>query len=103
MQAPYSLLLALLASLSLSACQLDAATLGKLLPSAHATANAAGNSSSDIADLCNRNLNNSLAYIPWQWFTKTQDEQGRSHNPCFACHIGSSEPNFIDDGDVQLA
>lgn len=103
MQAPYSLLLALLASLSLSACQLDAATLGKLLPSAHATANAAGNSSSDIADLRNRTLNNPLAYIPSQCFTKTQDEQGRSHNPCFACHIGSSEPNFIDDGDVQLA
>ncbi len=53
-------------------------------------------------DLRNRDLNNPLAYLTSQCFTKTLDDGGRAHNPCFSCHQPSREPNAIDDGDIQL-
>lgn len=56
----------------------------------------------DLIDIRNRDLYNPIAYITSQCFTKTQDETGTAHNPCFSCHIPTSEPNYLDDGDVQL-
>lgn len=45
---------------------------------------------------------NQNAFIPPQCYTKTRDEAGRVHNPCFVCHTSSREPNYIDDRDLQL-
>lgn len=46
-------------------------------------------------------LNNRGAYVTSQCYTKTVDAKGDAHNPCFACHINSSEPNYIDDWRLQ--
>jgi hypothetical protein len=49
-----------------------------------------------------RPLANRFAYIPPQCYTATQDEgSNRVHNPCYACHVHSQTPNFVDDGDLQ--
>lgn len=48
-------------------------------------------------------LANPTAYIPSQCYTQTEGTAGRVHNPCYACHVASREPNYLDDGDVQLA
>jgi hypothetical protein len=56
----------------------------------------------EIIDIRNRNLANPIAYITSQCFTKTEADDGTVHNPCFACHIPSTSPNYLDDGDVQL-
>jgi hypothetical protein len=53
--------------------------------------------------LTNQVLVNHAAYIPSQCYTQTIDEHGVAHNPCFACHIPSKEPNYINDGDLQLS
>jgi hypothetical protein len=50
-----------------------------------------------------RSLRNPAAYIPSQCYTKTQDEAGRVHNPCFSCHTAAQAPNFVTDGELQLA
>lgn len=42
-------------------------------------------------------------YVPPQCYTKTRDEQGQVHNPCFTCHVNTPPPNYILDGDLQLA
>jgi len=47
-------------------------------------------------------LHNPHAYIPAQCYTKTRDESGRVHNPCYACHSASRAPNFVDDSAQQL-
>jgi len=48
-------------------------------------------------------LINKAAYIPSQCYTKTEDAQGKVHNPCFSCHQPSQEPNFFSDEDLQTA
>jgi len=45
--------------------------------------------------------NNQAAYITSQCYTKTEDNEGGVHNPCFTCHINSNEPNYINDPDLQ--
>jgi hypothetical protein len=50
-----------------------------------------------------RTLQNPAAYIPSQCYTKTRDESGQVHNPCFSCHTRPLRPNFINDADLQLA
>lgn len=45
---------------------------------------------------------NDAAFIPAQCYTKTQSERGEVFNPCYACHQASKEPNYLDDGDLQL-
>ncbi|MEA2099961.1 MAG: hypothetical protein U9P72_07515 [Campylobacterota bacterium] len=46
--------------------------------------------------------NNSAAYVTSQCYTKTkEDDSSIVHNPCFSCHINSSEPNYIDDAELQ--
>ena len=46
-------------------------------------------------------LNNKAAYVTSQCYTKTVDENNNVHNPCFSCHISSTEPNYVDDWEVQ--
>jgi hypothetical protein len=46
---------------------------------------------------------NPYAFVPPQCFTKTTDETGQVHNPCYTCHVESRAPNYVNDGDVQLA
>ena len=46
---------------------------------------------------------NPAPYIPSQCYTKTEDAAGAVHNPCYACHITSVAPNYIDDADVPAA
>ena len=53
-------------------------------------------------DLTSRALVNEAAYVPPQCYTKTIDDEGGVHNPCYACHIESTPPNYIDDDDLQL-
>jgi len=57
----------------------------------------------DVIDIRGTTLNNPIAYITSQCFTKTEDDQGGVHNPCFSCHIESQQPNYLNDGEVQLA
>ncbi|AKU97355.1 hypothetical protein AKJ09_04019 [Labilithrix luteola] len=42
-------------------------------------------------------------YIPPQCYTKTKDEDGRVHNPCFTCHADALPPNYTADSSLQLA
>jgi hypothetical protein len=53
-------------------------------------------------DLHDDLLSHRTPYIPPQCYTKTQGEQGRTHNPCFVCHQSSRPPNYIDDAAVQF-
>ncbi|PLX67121.1 MAG: hypothetical protein C0603_10700 [Denitrovibrio sp.] len=47
-------------------------------------------------------LVNSAAYIPAMCYTKTKDENGAVHNPCYACHTKGVEPNYMDDTALQV-
>ncbi len=49
-----------------------------------------------------RTLSNKVAYIPPQCYTKTEDQSGDVHNPCFVCHTIGQRPNYINDADLQL-
>lgn len=53
-------------------------------------------------DLRDRRLHNETAHIPPQCYTETQDDAGRVHNPCYACHTDSRRPNYVNDADLQL-
>ncbi len=46
-------------------------------------------------------LHNKAAYITSECYTKTVDKNGIKHNPCFACHINSQEPNYTEDEYLQ--
>ncbi|MCH9813722.1 MAG: hypothetical protein K0U47_07235 [Epsilonproteobacteria bacterium] len=48
-------------------------------------------------------INNHTAYITSQCYTKTVDENGEKHNPCFSCHINSQKPNYLNDEALQEA
>jgi hypothetical protein len=54
-------------------------------------------------DLTSTALENPAAYIPAQCYTRTVDAAGTAHNPCFNCHVPGSAPNYVNDGDLQLA
>lgn len=53
--------------------------------------------------LMSNTMRNPAAYIPPQCYTKTEDGEGRVHNPCFICHMASQRPNYTNDADLQLA
>lgn len=53
-------------------------------------------------DLRSKVLVNEAAYIPAMCWTKTEDDAGKIHNPCFSCHTVSTEPNYRNDYDLQL-
>ena len=48
-------------------------------------------------------LRNPAPYIPPQCYTRTQNDNGQVHNPCYTCHTPSTRPNYIQDGDLQLS
>lgn len=106
MKPPHSLLLAAAAVVSLGGCDFSDTLAGGVVVSSsawpHGLATRADAGGDEVVDIRNRNLYNPIAYITSQCFTKTEDEAGRVHNPCFSCHLPSSEPNYLDDGDVQL-
>ncbi len=52
-------------------------------------------------DIRNRGIENPTAYVSSQCYTKTVDEKGNKHNPCFTCHAKAIEPNFVYDTWVQ--
>jgi len=60
----------------------------------------AGDNANTIS-LTSRSLINEAAYIPSQCYTKTEDDKGNIHNPCYSCHTTSSRPNYINDFDLQ--
>jgi hypothetical protein len=48
-------------------------------------------------------IGNPTAYITSQCYTKTSDDAGDVHNPCYACHTSGMAPNFVTDRDLQTA
>ncbi|MGQ9831223.1 MAG: hypothetical protein ACUVQI_06345 [Thermochromatium sp.] len=54
------------------------------------------------AGLDERMLKNETPHIVSQCYTKTVDDEGRVHNPCYACHTQSQAPNYLNDSDLQL-
>jgi hypothetical protein len=63
----------------------------------------ASHSKSYVSYSKHRSLKNPSAYIPSQCYTKTEDENGKAHNPCYACHTQSKRPNYINDPEFQIA
>jgi hypothetical protein len=61
----------------------------------HPTTSVAGKSAHPLT------LHNRTAYISSQCYTKTKDDAGKVHNPCFSCHTHSRRPNFTNDFDLQ--
>jgi hypothetical protein len=55
----------------------------------------------EMQDLRSRVPKNPFAFIPPQCYTRTLDADGTVHNPCYACHVASAAPNYVDDGDLQ--
>ncbi|MCF8479372.1 MAG: hypothetical protein K9H25_02970 [Rhodospirillum sp.] len=58
---------------------------------------------SALAGTLTHKLDNPVAYIPSQCYTKTVDAKGEVHNPCFTCHQSSTPPNYVNDRDLQLS
>ncbi len=54
------------------------------------------------SDLVNVPLTHESAYIPPPCYTKTEDDDGTVHNPCYTCHTRGDAPNFTQDDDLQL-
>ncbi len=46
-------------------------------------------------------IGNPTAYLPSQCYTRTNDDSGGVHNPCYACHTAGAEPNYVTDSDLQ--
>ena len=52
-------------------------------------------------DLLSKELHNESAYIPVQCYADLK--RGKvTANSCYACHVPSKSPNFIEDGQAQL-
>lgn len=69
---------------------------------------AAGVSEDDAGiDLHGRRLDNRIAYIPPQCFTRTRTEGGQgsvsAQNPCYVCHAEAPEPNQASQPELQTA
>jgi len=52
-------------------------------------------------DVIARTLKNKVAYIPPQCYTKTEDDDKTTYNPCYACHTDSHRPNYVNDANLQ--
>jgi hypothetical protein len=55
------------------------------------------------SELTSKVLTNPTAYIVSQCYTKTTDEAGAVHNPCYTCHTRSRVPTYINDQGLQKA
>lgn len=64
---------------------------------------AAPGARAERVDLLTSALHNKTAYIPAQCYTRTEDAEGRTHNPCATCHVSSRAPHYINDDDLQTA
>ncbi|WP_456386955.1 hypothetical protein [Desulfolithobacter sp.] len=56
-------------------------------------------------DLKTKTVFNETAYIPSQCYTKTESrDKGKKqvYNPCYVCHTRSSEPNYVNDQELQV-
>lgn len=51
--------------------------------------------------LLSKNMVNEAAYIPSQCYTITETDKKEVFNPCYSCHKNSTEPNYINDVDLQ--
>lgn len=76
--------------------------LSALLFSALAACSCGAPAPQPVVDLRSDALVNRAAFVPPQCYTKTQDESGGTHNPCYVCHQASREPNYINDADLQV-
>ena len=55
-------------------------------------------------DLRSRSVDNRLAYIPPQCFTRTLDAgASKAQNPCYVCHADAAVPNYQSQPELQLA
>ncbi|WP_339065540.1 hypothetical protein [Teredinibacter turnerae] len=101
------------ASLLLQACGNDDGDADKTrsnpTPIAQTTPSPEPNGSDDHSKVVTDTLllntlvkHNEGAFIPAQCYTKTRASNGEVHNPCYACHQPEREPNYLDDGDLQL-
>ena len=55
-------------------------------------------------DIRTMNVKHPTAYIVQMCYTKTVDENGKAHNPCFACHVQNRPPNYVyEDDGLQAA
>lgn len=57
----------------------------------------------EAIDLTRLVLESPTPYIPPQCYTRTKDDDGNVHNPCFICHAKPRKPNYVDDSDLQLS
>jgi hypothetical protein len=76
------------------------AALAAAMLSMAAAGSAVAANPGEMQDLRSTNPANPFAYIPPQCYTRTETS-GLVHNPCYACHIRSTEPNYVNDGDLQ--
>ena len=51
----------------------------------------------EFTDITSKIFYNEAAYITSMCYTKTTDETNNTFNPCYACHINSIEPNYVND------
>lgn len=72
-----------------------------LLACAYSAAVSAQDTRPDLP-LKSQTLLNPAPYIPPQCYTRTEDDKGNAHNPCYTCHTAPRRPNFTGDADLQL-
>lgn len=56
----------------------------------------------EAIDLTDITISNRTVYLTSQCYTKTESADGGVHNPCFTCHISPTQPNFLNDSNLQL-
>lgn len=89
----------ILFTLWVGACGRHGTSAEQAQASARTTASAARPTSRHNTEYA---LHDPHAYIPAQCYTKTKDDAGHVHNPCYTCHSPSRAPNFVDDSAQQL-
>jgi hypothetical protein len=101
------LVLSTLAVFNMTGCGNSNAVGTASSSNAHSVSNASGTynylEAANGYDIRSTHLHHPTAYITQMCYTKTKASDGRLHNPCFACHIDSKTPNYVDDGDLQEA
>ncbi|SON56364.1 hypothetical protein HDIA_2823 [Hartmannibacter diazotrophicus] len=76
------------------------AALVAVVVSMAATGDAANDKPGEGQDLTSPVPGNPFAFIPPQCYTRTRTD-GEVHNPCYTCHVRSTAPNYVNDGDLQ--
>jgi len=89
-----------LLALATGVCQAQA---GSPLPADASVQPVTEASATPALPLTSKTLLNPAPYIPPQCYTKTKDDRGKAHNPCYTCHTAPRRPNYTSDPDLQLA